>query len=90
MSGTYAPPELSGVDVATLRTWLSAAQTALHELTIGRRVAEASYGQGDGVRTVKYSQADLPGLRLYIRQLQQAIDPTNPAFQRRAISVLFR
>ena len=81
-------PELVGVPTATLQAWLAAAQTALHELTIGKRVAEASYASGEGARTVRYTAASLTELRLYIRQLQQAIDPTT-APRRRPVQVMF-
>ena len=82
-------PELAGVAAATLQSWLAAAQTALHELTIGKRVAEASYASGEGARTVRYTAANAEQLRLYIRQLQQAIDPTATANRRRPVQVMF-
>lgn len=76
MSGSYTPtvsPELQGVPAATLQLWLGQAQTALHTLQIGGMVATASYSQGDGQKTVTYTRANMGALRVYVRELQQAL-----------------
>ena len=69
----YTPPALAGVPAATLQVWLTASQTALHQLLTGARVATASYGQGDGNRSVTFSRTDQQTLRAYIGDLQRAL-----------------
>ena len=51
-----------GIDDATLRTWLSEAQTALHEIDIhnGKRV--------------EYQRSSMPSLRAYISHLNSALN----------------
>lgn len=61
---------LAGIDRPTLQGWLLAAQTAMHDLMIGKNTASASYAQGDGSRSVTYSQADLASLNAYIQALK--------------------
>jgi hypothetical protein len=76
------PVELQGVPLATLQTWLLAAQTALQNLMIGALPQTVSYAQGEGNRTVTYTRAQVPQLRAWIAQLQLAINPTNTALRR--------
>lgn len=59
----------TGIPVATLQTWLSAAQSALQELAIGRRAVSISAGD----KRFSFSPAELPRLKAYIGQLQAAI-----------------
>ena len=65
-----ASSDLAGVDSATVQAWLSNAQTALMELSIGNKVASASYSQGDGSQSVTYTQADISRLRAFIALCQ--------------------
>lgn len=62
--------DLAGVPDATLRAWLLQAQTALHELSTGGKVASASYSQGEGGKSVTFTQAQLPALRAHIAALK--------------------
>lgn len=85
---TTIPIELAGVDVATLRTWRTQAQTALQQLMAGTKVVEVSYSQGEGNRQVRYSMAKLNDLRGWIRSLSAAIGDV-PDAGRRAIGLRF-
>lgn len=64
---------LAGVPAATLQLWLATAQTAYNDLMGGAKVVSASYAQGDGSRSVTYSQTSLMNLQAYIASLQQAL-----------------
>ena len=59
-----------GIDDATLRTWLSEAQTALHEIEIGKRVVMLIH---NGKR-VEYQRSSMPSLRAYISHLNSALN----------------
>lgn len=80
------PSDLVGIDRATLQLWLTQAQTALHQLQTGARVATVSYGEGSGNRSVTYSKTTMGDLRRYIGELQLALGLIRP---HRAISVAF-
>jgi hypothetical protein len=82
----HTPPNLIGVPAATLQAWLLAAQTALNNLTTGAQAVEASYSTGEGVKTVRYTAANIAALRTYIAELQRALGTLRP---RRAIAVRF-
>lgn len=64
---------LAGVDDATVRLWLSKAQTALMELSTGNKIASASYSQGDGSQSVTYTQADMARLQAFITLCQSQL-----------------
>jgi hypothetical protein len=83
---TAIPAELVGVDPVTLQSWLTAAQTARHQLRIGGKVAEVSYAQSDGNKMVRYTAAKVGDLDGYILQLQRALGNIGP---RRAMGVRF-
>ncbi|MDS4030920.1 MAG: gpW family head-tail joining protein, partial [Candidatus Contendobacter sp.] len=53
----------------TLTTWLSEAQTALHEVSIGKRTVTLALGD----KRVSFSPADVRALRAHISQIQTAI-----------------
>jgi hypothetical protein len=59
----------SGIPVSTLSARLSEAQTALHELQVGKKTV--SIGVGD--KKITFTAADTRRLASYISQLQQAI-----------------
>jgi hypothetical protein len=61
------PAEFVGIPTETLQAWLTAAQTALQQLTTGTNPNAASYTQGDGSKSVTYQPSD-------IGMLQQRID----------------
>lgn len=67
------PPELIGVDDATLQLWLRNAQSAIQDLTTGGKLQSAAYAQGDGSKAVTYSKADLPALYRRVQTLAQAL-----------------
>jgi hypothetical protein len=87
MPTPHIPSALLGLPTATLQLWLTEAQTALHYLTTGRQTAVASYAEGTGSRSVTYTKATIGDLRVYIRQLQEALGVASP---RRAIGVYYR
>lgn len=58
-----------GVTLATLNTWLSEAQTALHEVAVGKRTVSLSLGD----KRIAFGPADIRALRAHISQLQVAI-----------------
>jgi len=59
----------SGIATATLQTWLTDAQTALHEVSIGKRTVTLALGD----KRVSFSPADVRALRAHIAQIQTAI-----------------
>lgn len=59
----------SGIATATLSSWLSEAQTALHDLSVGKKTV--SIGIGD--KRITFSPAEVPKLKSYIGQLQVQI-----------------
>ena len=62
--------EFSGIATATLQSWLSEAQTAMHDLAIGKKTV--SIATADGKR-ISFTPSELPELRKYILRLQAAI-----------------
>lgn len=61
--------EFTGVSLVTLNTWLSEAQTGLHDLSVGKKVI--SIGTGD--KRISFTPADVRQLRAYIGRLQLEI-----------------
>lgn len=61
----------AGMSTPVLQQALTNAQTALIALQSGQKIVSASYGQGDGTKTVTYTQANIGDLTMLIRQLQQ-------------------
>lgn len=60
-------------DTATLRARLSEAETALHDLSLGKCVV--SVGSGDD--SITYQQTNIDKLRAYIRDLKSQLgEPT--------------
>jgi len=86
MSDDCRPPELIGLTNEQLQAQLTAVQQAIHDLTIGGKPSSVSYAQGDGAKSVSYTQADLAGLRMRARMLAQALGLVRP---RRAIRPVF-
>lgn len=56
-------------DTATLQTWLTEAETALHKLETGAASVKIDY---DG-NTVEYTRTSTGGLRRYIRDLKRQL-----------------
>ena len=65
---------LDGVSVQTLQTQLASMQAAYLQLTSGGKVASASYTQGDGSRSITYTQANIGELTQAIIAVQTQID----------------
>lgn len=61
---------LAGMGQAELQAALTSAQQAYVQLMTGQKVATASYGQGDGIKSVTYTQAKAQDLAAFIRLLQ--------------------
>jgi hypothetical protein len=75
-------------DQATLQARLTEAETALHELTIGRRSKAFTHAAGDVSRRLEWTEASIPQLRAYITDLRRQLGQTTG--RRRAIGVTFR
>jgi hypothetical protein len=76
---------LDGVDVGVLQARLAAMQQAYLELTTGDKGASYSYTQGDGAKSVTYSQANIADLTQAIITVQTQIDQlTGVRINRRA------
>ncbi|MCW5760353.1 MAG: hypothetical protein KIS90_11360 [Phenylobacterium sp.] len=78
---------LAGMDEPVLRALLSSLQASLVELMSGSKVAKAAYTQGNGARSVEFTQADLGQLRMLIREVQAQLGIVPSP--RRAIGVNF-
>ncbi|MGW8134151.1 gpW family head-tail joining protein [Sphingomonas zeae] len=61
---------LAGMDDTVLRARLAQMQQDYLDLSAGRKLQSAAYAQGDGSKTVSYTQATLGNLTAAIRQLQ--------------------
>jgi hypothetical protein len=69
---------LTLIPLEIVQQWLIAAQTAKQELSVGAKVATASYSQGDGSRTVSYTAADLSRLDARIAELSAFLGVGRP------------
>jgi hypothetical protein len=61
---------LAGMPRGDLERQLHEAQRAYLELSTGSKVVTAAYTQGDGAKSVTYTQASLPNITALIRELQ--------------------
>jgi hypothetical protein len=61
---------LAGMDTTVLRQNLAQMQQDYLDLSAGRKVQSASYAQGDGAKSVTYTQATIGQLAMAIRQIQ--------------------
>lgn len=66
-----------GLSLEVLQSRLTALQTALLDLQAGGKVVKVSYAQGEGSRSVEYSQANIADLTQAILALQTQIDILN-------------
>ena len=76
----YAPMRptiLTGMSVAQLQAALVAAQAALTSWEVGGKIVTASYGQGDGIKSVSYNMVSIAQLTGWIMLLQQALGIRN-------------
>lgn len=65
---------LDGISLVDLEARLAALQQAYLDLMAGGKVVTASYTQGDGARSVTYSQANIGDLTQAILAVQTQID----------------
>jgi hypothetical protein len=65
---------LDGIDVGVLQTRLAAMQQAYMDLTTGGKLQSVAYTQGDGSKSVTYTQANIGALTQAIIALQSQID----------------
>ncbi|MGJ7611143.1 MULTISPECIES: gpW family head-tail joining protein [unclassified Variovorax] len=76
---------LDGISLEALQAQLAALQKAYLDLMAGGKVATASYTQGDGARSVTYTQANIGDLTQAILAVQTQIDGlTGQCINRRA------
>lgn len=61
---------LAGMDDTVLRAQLAQMQQDYLDLSSGRKVVSGSYTQGDGAKSVTYTQTNIGQLIMAIRQLQ--------------------
>lgn len=78
---------LAGMDAAMLRQRLAQMQQDYLDLSSGRKLQSASYTQGDGAKSISYTQASITQLTMAIRQLQAQLGIIGSP--RRAIGVRF-
>lgn len=79
---------LAGMSTVALQTALANAQQAYIDLSSGAKVVTASYSQGDGSKSVTYTQANIADLVALIKQLQAQLGIIGRA--RRPIGFRFR
>ncbi|PXW23399.1 gpW family head-tail joining protein [Paraburkholderia caballeronis] len=89
MTVTDISSPLYGMTTAQLQAALADAQKAYAELRSGRKVVSISYAQGGGSRSATFQQADLAGLRLWIQDLQAALNPGLRINRRRFVRPVF-
>lgn len=71
-------------DLSTLQTRLTEAETALHDLTIGRREVSVSWSDG---QQVSYSKTNIDELRRYVQDLKTQIAELTGKNRRAPISL---
>lgn len=83
----HVSAEFVGLTTVQLQQRLTAAQQAIHDLTVGGKPETAALTQGDGSRSVTYTKANLAGLEAYVSRLAIALGlvprrrPVRPFFQ---------
>lgn len=78
----------NGMTQAQLQAALAAAQQAYLDLSTGSKGVTFSYAQGEGSRSVTYTQTSVEKLSALILELQAALGLRRRA--RRPISLIFR
>ncbi|HOW77706.1 MAG TPA: gpW family head-tail joining protein [Candidatus Competibacteraceae bacterium] len=61
--------EFTGIALATISGWLTEAQLALHDLSVGKKVVKI----GSSDKQLTFTQADIRQLRSYVGRLQMEI-----------------
>lgn len=78
----------AGMTQVQLQALLIAAQNAYNQLMTGTKGVTFSYAQGDGTKSVTYTQASVANLTQYIMQINQALG--NCCGRRRPMRFFFR
>ncbi len=78
----------AGMTTAQKQTALANAQQAYLDLSTGAKGVSFSYTQGDGAKSVTYTQASIPNLVALIKQLQADLGLISRP--RRATRFIFR
>lgn len=80
------PPLVVGLTQEQLQANFTAIQTAILQLSLGRREVSVAYSQGDGTKSVTYGAGDAAALQVFLRYYGQALGLN---CGRRAIPVRF-
>lgn len=89
MATTDLCSPLYGMTDAQLQAALTSAQQAYVDLRTGDKAVTVSYAQGDGSRSVTFQQTNMANLRLFIADLQAALNPGVRPCRRRRMVPLF-
>ena len=89
MATTDLCSPLYGMTDAQLQAALASAQQAYLELRSGNKAVTVEYAQGDGSRSVTFQTTNLASLRLFIGELQAALNPGARICKRRRLVPLF-
>ncbi|QCE34152.1 phage head-tail adapter protein [Acetobacteraceae bacterium] len=89
MTPKYNPNQsiFAGMSKDDLKNALSKAQKAYIDLSTGKKVVSISYSQGDGGRSVSYTQTNIQQLQALIQQLQRQLGI--PGARRAALRPVF-
>lgn len=80
---------LYGMTDAQLQAALASAQQAYIDLRTGEKAVTVAYAQGDGSRSVTFQTTNLAAVRMFIRDLQAALNPGVKMCKRRRMVPLF-
>lgn len=84
--GNRTPAEFVGQTTATLQQWLTDAQIALQQLSLGTKAVSLSYDTGAGSKSVTYQPGDIGALQQRIDTLAYVLGlggrrrPMSPGF----------
>lgn len=78
-----------GMSDAQLQAAIAAAQQAMIQLRTGNKPVSVSYAQGGGSRSATFVATDLANLRMFIAELQQALNPGMRIKRRRPMRPMF-
>ena len=89
MATTDLCSPLYGMTDAQLQAALAAAQQAYIDLRTGNKAVTVAYAQGDGSRSVTFQATNLASIRMFISDLQAALNPGVKICKRRRMVPLF-
>ncbi|WP_176330998.1 gpW family head-tail joining protein [Burkholderia vietnamiensis] len=89
MATTDLCSPLYGMTDAQLQAALAAAQEAYLDLRSGNKAVTVSYAQGDGSRSVTFQSTNVAAVRMFIAELQAALNPGVRICRRRRMVPLF-